>query len=454
MTHRALLTGSTILLFAVGCSTRPGPGPLAPDYHYQASPRGTDEARHVLVDRPERMYDNVNINPLNPTKLDVLQPEADVQPSVTSVSQTASDAAHQQLENRVMSPSTGPTTAPATVPSATPPRVVTSGTYDVIGGVVVEVNGHPIFAEKVIEPLKRLLAAEARRHDAAGFQVLATKAIKDQVTTMVRNELFVAQAEQVLDKSEQDLAWQMTMMWKQNQINAAGGSIEQAKARATAEGIDFDDMLQDKLRENKVMIYWQKKVIPRIQVTAQNVRDYYQRHFKSDFYDSETIEFRLIKIAVKNAGRDDAMQKINDLKGRVNKGEDFQSLATQFNDDTRLARSGGLEQPIARGAYVNEKVEQAAWNLQPGQVSDVVESASAFYLIKVESRKAEHVRPFEDPVVQAQITEILRKEQLNTLIDKEQLKLLQSHPFYPDPPRYEIAIDMAMAMYPMWVAAK
>jgi parvulin-like peptidyl-prolyl isomerase len=271
---------------------------------------------------------------------------------------------------------------------------------------------------------------------------------------MVRTELFVAQAEQVLDKSEQDLAWGYTMQWKQQQVNAAGGSIEQAKAKAAAEGLDFDEMLQDKLREYKVGIYYEKKIKPRCQVTAQDIREYYQRHFKTDFSEPETIQFRLIKIAVKSAGRDDALQKINDLKSRVVKGEDFQALAGQFNDESRLAKNGGLEQPVARGAYVNEKVEQAAWKLQPGQVSDIIEANGAFYLVKVESRKPEHVRPFEDPKVQFQIGEILRKEQFAVLLDREQAKLMEQHPYFPDPPRYDIPIDMAMAMYPTWAAAK
>ena len=40
------------------------------------------------------------------------------------------------------------------------------------------------------------------------------------------------------------------------------------------------------------------------------------------------------------------------------------------------------------------------------------------------------------------------------LLDKEQAKLMQNHPYFPDPPRYDIPIDMAMAMYPTWSAAK
>jgi parvulin-like peptidyl-prolyl isomerase len=450
MNHRRLCNLVILLALAAGCSNRPGPGPLLPDYHYQSNPRGTDEARHVLVDRPEKLYDSVSYDLLDPKGVSLVPQEAAVQQSsVTSISPIATEAAHQQMEQIASVPTTGPAaaTGPSTLPAALPLR-----RWIEVGGVVVEVNGHAINAGDVLKPLRPMLAAEARRSDAEAYRVFATREIKNQIMYMIRNELTVAQAEKALDQSEKDLGWQMTMVWKQQQVAAAGGSLEQAKARAAAEGNDFDEMLKDKLRENEVMIYYQKKLVPRLQVTAQDMREYYQRHVKDMFSEPEEVQFRLIKIAIKSAGRDDALKKITDLKERLARGEDFQTLATQFNDDSRLSKSGGLEQPIARGSYVNEKVEKAAWALQPGKISDIIETPNAFYLVKLESRKDGHVRPFEDLMVQRQIDQILRKEQFTIVQEKEMKKLLEAHPIDPDPPRHALAVEMAMQMYPQWAA--
>jgi parvulin-like peptidyl-prolyl isomerase len=457
MSHREIALILGVLLAGGGCTNRPGPGPLLPDYHFHSSPRGTDEARHVLVDRPQTLYDSVTVDLLNPNGVgDLIPQEASPDArSVTTVSAVASNAAREQLDAVPNVPVTMPTTGPATATSPRAHAARSSGTYETLGGVVVVVNNRPIYAEDVLKPLAKLLEAEAARNSLDGYKVIANKVIREQVMSMIRTELLVAQAEQVLDKSEKDLAWQLTMVWQQQQVANAGGSLEQAKARAAqAEAGSFDQMLEDKLRENKVKIYYQKKLMPRLQVTAQDIRDYYQRHLKDMFSEAEEIQFRLIKVAIKAAGREDALKKINDLKSRLSNGEDFQTLATQFNDDSRLAKNGGLEQPIARGAYVNEKVEQAAWGLQPGQISDVIQTPGAFYLVKVESRKPAHVRAFEDQEVQRQIDEILKKEQFGPMLAREQKKLLEAHPIDPDPPRFDLVLEMAMQMYPRAASAR
>src|SRR5438045_7177361 len=133
MSHRINLCIASIVLLLAGCSNRPGPGPLAPDYHYQANPRGTDEARHVLVDRTEKLYDSVSYDLLNPGGIELIPQEAPPRNSVTVVSPTASDEAREQME-----PAPGaPATLPSTRPSASR-KTVTNGTYGIIGGVVVQ----------------------------------------------------------------------------------------------------------------------------------------------------------------------------------------------------------------------------------------------------------------------------------------------------------------------------
>ena len=78
MKNRTACTWTAILVLMTGCSNRPGPGPLAPDYHYQANPRGTDVARHVLVDKPETLYDSVSYDFLNPGGIELIPPSTQV----------------------------------------------------------------------------------------------------------------------------------------------------------------------------------------------------------------------------------------------------------------------------------------------------------------------------------------------------------------------------------------
>ena len=143
---------------------------------------------------------------------------------------------------------------------------------------------------------------------------------------------------------------------------------------------------------------------------------------------------------------------MQDVAGRAAKGEDFQSLATQYNDDARLARAGGLEAPIQRGALKNEKLDAAVFSTPQGKLTDIIDGGDAFYLAHIETVKGGRTQPFDDPAVQASIRETLQKEQMEPLLQREREKRLANGVMVPDPPLFDPIVEMAMQKYPLWAA--
>ncbi len=82
------------------------------------------------------------------------------------------------------------------------------------------------------------------------------------------------------------------------------------------------------------------------------------------------------------------VEKEEDAKAaldRIKKGEDFAKVAQAVSTDTSTKDKGGDLGWFPRGQMMSE-FDKAAFALQPGQVSDLVQTAYGFHIIKVEER--------------------------------------------------------------------
>ena len=115
------------------------------------------------------------------------------------------------------------------------------------------------------------------------------------------------------------------------------------------------------------------------------------------------------------AQQDSVRALAEDLRQRAESGEDFAALAEQYSEDTASARQGGDLGWFERGRMV-KPFEDAAFALQPGEVSDVVQSPFGLHIIKVEERETpsfdEQSAQFRQQAVQQR-----RQESLNQYVD-------------------------------------
>lgn len=79
--------------------------------------------------------------------------------------------------------------------------------------------------------------------------------------------------------------------------------------------------------------------------------------------------------------RDEAYALASELRERVLAGEDFAELARGHSDDRGSAREGGDLGEFTRGQMV-KPFSDAAFALEPGGVSEVIESEFGFHVIQ------------------------------------------------------------------------
>jgi len=339
-------------------------------------------------------------------------------------------------------------------PTGLPVIGASSGQYMTLGGVVAEVNGTPIYANTVLSSLDPILRQKARQMDATRFKAEAAIDIRRRIEELVRVELFYAAAQRTLDPDDKRLADGLTIQWRMQQITRAGGSVELAKRRAREEnGVEFDDLVQEQSRNELTRIYEQKKIVPRIQVSAADIRDYYDRNVTREFSEAERVKFRLLKVDIKKTGsKEEALKKVTDKYKRAKAGEDFKEIAEKENDERMFATAEPLD--MNPSSFSIAKVRDVLGKLQAGEVSEIIEEPGAFYVVKLEERKAGRVRPFEEKKVQDEIRTKLRTEQYRKLREMDFARLMKGAAIRGDEEMAAIALDMAMQRYAQYAAAK
>lgn len=387
-------------------------------------------------------------------------------------------------------PATGPSTAPAvaqdgsagappaTAPSPSPgpaapldpasPRRVASGPgpapapspstggYQLVGTVLADVESEPIFADRVLAVLDTALGAEARKHDERRFRTVAAELIRQQVHEYIYNALEFAMARSRLDPRDQQLAKGAAIKWREEQITQAGGSAERARQAWAARGFDFEERVEEQYRTLMRQLYYQRKEAPKIQVSAADLRRYYTENLSREFTEPAKAKFRVIAVdKQKSGGREQALGEVHRLLDRVKSGGiEFDKLAEEDNDRPNFKTSAGW---IPKGSFVVPEAEEAAWKLKPGQVGDPVETADAFYLVKVEALEGGRVLPFNERQVQARIERSLRDRQFSAIRSRVQQQLIQDAiiRYHPDEQgMLRTAVEMAAQKYNYWRSAR
>ena len=145
-------------------------------------------------------------------------------------------------------------------------------------------------------------------------------------------------------------------------------------------------------------------------VPPSEIERYYQTN-EAQFTTPEQV--RASHILLKTEGKDEAAvrAKAETLLKQVKSGADFAALAKKNSEDEGSAPQGGDLDYFGRGRMAKE-FEDAAFALQPGQISDIVKSPFGLHIIKVADRKPEVKRSLEE--ARAQITEQLATERAQT----------------------------------------
>src|SRR5579885_3368425 len=161
----------------------------------------------------------------------------------------------------------------------------------------------------------------------------------------------------------------------------------------------------------RYVAYREVDFLPEATVSDEAIQAYYDDHKDDRFSDPEQVRLRHIVVSLPadadEARRAAARKKAEDLLARIRAGADFAAVAKQASDDAASAAKGGELGLVARGR-LPAAVEDAAFALEPGKVSDVIETPGGFEIVKVEEHRPGGPKPLA--AVREEIVQVLRNQ--------------------------------------------
>lgn len=150
---------------------------------------------------------------------------------------------------------------------------------------------------------------------------------------------------------------------------------------------------REKIKESMLVSEVQGKVMKDVKVSPTDIKRFYNNIEKQDslpFYSAE-IEVAQLVIGpkVSKDAKELAYQKIYELRERILKGDNFNTLAALYSDDGSASKGGELGF-FTRGQMVPE-FEAAAFRLKPDSVSKIVETKYGYHILKYIDRKGDNI---------------------------------------------------------------
>lgn len=292
-------------------------------------------------------------------------------------------------------------------------------------GAVSDLSGNSINSIKAIvgdeiitqgEVVRRAAVAikEAQeRYNEKEFFEKVDEILRDTLDELINRKVLIKEAQRLFGTD----AMQMKEVEKDLDSFMKGavknvGSLSKYYEIAESQGInpiEKKNELKEDIMIDKIM---KENVYNKVKVQPKLLRRYYTENI-DEFRQKKEVSLRqiMIKFSAHNNNKDETLSLAQQIMKRLEKGEDFSTLAKQHSDGPN-AENGGL---LSFGE-VNEMrkdLREVVYSLKDNERSKIIESPVGYHIFKMELIKPEKVQEFEE--VQEEIYKKIYREEISRL---------------------------------------
>ncbi|MCF8218177.1 MAG: peptidylprolyl isomerase [Bacteroidales bacterium] len=157
--------------------------------------------------------------------------------------------------------------------------------------------------------------------------------------------------------------------------------------------VELKEEMRSSIREQLLVSQVQQKLTSDVSITPSEVKDFYNS-VPRDSLPKIPEQYKIAEITlIPEVSHEDKMkikEKLRGLRQRILDGSSFKVLAGLYSEDPGSADNGGEVGMFSRGEMYPE-FEAAAFDLEKGEISPIIETEAGFHIIKLINREGQYV---------------------------------------------------------------
>jgi len=150
-------------------------------------------------------------------------------------------------------------------------------------------------------------------------------------------------------------------------------------------------------------------------VSPPKIEEYYRKH-RDEYTSKEQIKLRMIMISGHKDTANAAAQKelAEEVLGKLASGAEFEQMAQMYSEDS--TKDNGGDWGWIEHKTLAEPLEKFAFNMPVGRISNIIDYAGNYYILKVEDKHGGSTKSLNE--VRADIEKKLVQEEAQAIQEK------------------------------------
>ena len=253
--------------------------------------------------------------------------------------------------------------------------------------IVIKVNDAIITRSEYEQRLKSTMEGMKREYKGPDLEK-KLKELPQQLLEQMEDELLLVEKAKSMYQVDMIVDQQIESFMKENKLKSRAELAEALKR----EGMSLDDFKRQVLMIYIPQFMQSREIRSNITISTAEIENYYNTH-KEELVTRPRVKLQEILLLKKQYTQEQASELAAEIMKQYKAGSDFGELASKYSMAFSRGKNG--EAGWFHKSDLNPSISDAVFNLQKGEVTNLIDTGSGWYLFRVEDIEKEEMPTLE-----------------------------------------------------------